>query len=362
MNNILLRYLLSGYVGSLIKVTLFFYCFGIILHLFEEIEFFKDLNVSIFQPLLLTLLYIPGMVIQLLPFIIFISTMDFIKTIRNNKDLLTMKIYGFSNLKIFFILAFTSFIIGWLILLLLNPITSSMSKYYEKSKSNYAKDVDHLVNFNKNGLWIKENLKQGQRIISAKNKPEKNLKNIVIFNFDENYNLTNKITSKSANIETNEWILHDVLILKIENGISKRESRDTMKINSIYTFEKLTNLFKNFDTLSFVDLLINYQNLINNGYNKIFLNQSLHSLLSMPFFLFIMSALGCILIMNTLKKSNNFKIIIIGLITCVIIYYLKDLSIALGQTNRISLTLAIWIPIIVISMFSFIGILQINEK
>ena len=54
--------------------------------------------------------------------------------------------------------------------------------------------------------------------------------------------------------------------------------------------------------------------------------------------------------------------IIIGLIACVLIYYLKDLSIALGQTNRIPLTLANWIPVIVIGIFSFIGILQINEK
>ena len=41
-----------------------------------------------------------------------------------------------------------------------------MSKYYEKTKSNYyARDIDHLVTFNKNGLWIKENIVNGTRII-----------------------------------------------------------------------------------------------------------------------------------------------------------------------------------------------------
>ena len=43
-------------------------------------------------------------------------------------------------------------------------------------------------------------------------------------------------------------------------------------------------------------------------------------------------------------------------------YYFKDLSIALGQTNRISLPLASWMPIFAIGLFSSIGILQINEK
>ena len=42
-----------------------------------------------------------------------------------------------------------------------------MSKYYEETKSNYSKDINHLVSFNRNGLWIKENIKSKQRIINA---------------------------------------------------------------------------------------------------------------------------------------------------------------------------------------------------
>ena len=99
------------------------------------------------------------MIIQLLPFIIFITSMKFIIDIKNNKDLLTIKVFGISNFKVFFLISFISFFIGWISLFLLNPITSSMSKYYEKIKANYSKDIDHLVSFNKNGLWIKENLK-----------------------------------------------------------------------------------------------------------------------------------------------------------------------------------------------------------
>ena len=66
--------------------------------------------------------------------------------------------------------------------------------------------------------------------------------------------------------------------------------------------------------MSFLDLLINYKNLLNNGYNKPFLNQSLHTMLSMPFFLFLMTGLAAILTMNTLKRSDNIKYIILGLL------------------------------------------------
>ena len=80
------------------------------------------------------------------------------------------------------------------------------------------------------------------------------------------------------------------------------------------------------------------------------------------FFLFIMTALAAIMAFGTLKKSNNVKLIIIGIITCVIVFYLKDLSLALGKTNRISLVLASWMPILIIGVFSSIGILQVNEN
>ena len=38
-----------------------------------------------------------------------------------------------------------------------------MATFYEKTKSNYSKDIDHLVNFNKNGLWIKEELPKAKK-------------------------------------------------------------------------------------------------------------------------------------------------------------------------------------------------------
>ena len=141
MNSILVKYMLKGYLSNFLKIILFFYCFGIILNLFEEIEFFKEQDTSILTPLFLTILFIPGMILKLLPFIIFLSSLKFLMDIRNNKDLLSIKVFGFSNIKIFFILAFTSFILGWAILVFVSPITSSMSKYYEKTKSNYSKDI-----------------------------------------------------------------------------------------------------------------------------------------------------------------------------------------------------------------------------
>ena len=209
--------------------------------MFEEIEFFKNINVSILTPRYLQV-FLYKYDHKILPFIIFYK-MWFLLKIRNNRDLITLKVFGYSNLKIFFILAFTSFILGWLVLIIANPITSSLSKYYEKTKSDYSRDIDHLVTFNKNGLWIKENLKDKQRIISAAKPKGLNLIDVTIFHLDKNSNLIEKITSKEANIKENKWILRNVSIFKPENGLLQ-EKIELYNIVSIYNYEKINSLFK----------------------------------------------------------------------------------------------------------------------
>ena len=48
MNKIITKYLLTNFFKSILIWVSIFYCFGIILSLFEEIEFFKNLNVSLY--------------------------------------------------------------------------------------------------------------------------------------------------------------------------------------------------------------------------------------------------------------------------------------------------------------------------
>ena len=85
-------------------------------------------------------------------------------------------------------------------------------------------------------------------------------------------------------------------------------------------------------------------------------------MLTLPFFLCLMTAIASILTMGALKRADNFKFIFVGLIIIVIIYYFKDLSLALGLTDRVPLGLAIWSPILALTFFTLIGLLQINEK
>ena len=163
-------------------------------------------------------------------------------------------------------------------------------------------------------------------------------------------------------LKKKNWVLDDVVVSDLKNEIFVKNKIDRLFIISNYDYAKINTLFNNADTVSFIDLTLKKSELLEIGYNEAFLKENLHSMLSIPFFLFLMTALATVLAMISLRRYEGFKFFILGFIISILIYYFKDFSLALGKTDRIPIVLAIWSPVIALSLFTLIGVLQINEK
>ena len=360
MNKIINKYLIINYLKTIINTVLIFLALGIILNLFEEIEFFKNLNQSFSLPFILSLSVVPTLILDLLPFVVFLSAMFYFIHIRSNKDLLSIKVFGYSNLKITFIIAFFAFLFGCFVLIIVNPFTSGLVKYYEIEKAKYTRDIDHLISINKNGVWIKEVDNVGYKIINAEKIEGDILSKISIYIFDKNNKVIKRLESKSAIISKNPWLMKNVTVFDFETN--KKTNFEILKFNSDKTFDKINSLYRNLNTLSFISLIKNYQKLNDVGYSKKLLKEQIHKFISLPFFLFLMVVLASIFTIGTVTVKQNYYYLILSILISVIIFYFKDLSIALGQTGKVSLTLSIWMPLIAISLFCSIGVIQINEK
>ena len=75
-----------------------------------------------------------------------------------------------------------------------------------------------MVNFTKNGLWIRENTENYKRIIFASKPDGIYLLNVEIFHIDQNMNLIEKINSKRVNIKNNNWITRKCYSIEIFRG------------------------------------------------------------------------------------------------------------------------------------------------
>ena len=61
-------------------------------------------------------------------------------------------------------------------------------------------------------------------------------------------------------------------------------------------------------------------------------------------------------------KENNLTYIFITIITCIVVYFFNDFSAALGETERLSVEIAVWMPILIIFIFSAAGMIYANQK
>ena len=63
-------------------------------------------------------------------------------------------------------------------------------------------------------------------------------------------------------------------------------------------------------------------------------------------------------------KYNKSKIfnIIIGILMSVSIYYINYFFNIMGTNERVPIFLSVWFPMFILSLFTIIGLLKINEK
>jgi lipopolysaccharide export LptBFGC system permease protein LptF len=88
-----------------------------------------------------------------------------VKFLRNN-EVTPMSLSGFSKNFITLVPGIFSLILGILIVLILSPITSELSKYYETVKTKYSAN-ENLIIMSDTGIWIKENKNDNTNIIRA---------------------------------------------------------------------------------------------------------------------------------------------------------------------------------------------------
>ena len=362
MNNTIINtYLISEFLKTFINIVLIFCCLGLIMNLFEEINFFKNYEVGILMPISLSLMVIPSILINLLPFILFLSSMVVFIKLKDNRDIIALKTFGFSNINFLILFSLASIFISIVILFVFNPLTSATVKYYEDIKGRYDLDKSHLASINSNGIWIREKDGNNINIIKSERLEGIQLINVSIYKFNENYILSSRIDASEARISENPWILQNGRKIDFQKE-NKIEDFLTFKFESTFNVEKLNSIYSNLDTVSFFNLITNMESLVIKGYNPTLLIEKKHFYLSLPFFLVLMVCLASMFTLNTNDRRQNTYYILLSIIVCVIIFYFKNFSTALGTTEKIPIILSVWSPVIILSLFCSVGVMQINDK
>ena len=355
------KYLSKEFIKIVITVSIVFFCLGFIMNIFEEINFFKDFDITISTPIILSFLFVPSLLNNFFPFVILISGIWFFLKIRKTDELTAMNVSGMSNLSIIIIPSILSIILGIFFVTALNPITSLLVKKYETVKGNYEKEQDYLATVTVNGIWIKERGLEANYMIRASHLEKENLMGVTIYEFDKDNNFTRRIEADSANITSLRWVLKNIKVIN-SDGITLTEPIENPYYFSMYDIKKIKSLYSNLDTISFWDLEHEIDLLKQRGYSTREMQVKLHRSLAFPFFLLSMVLLSSVFTLETTFKDDNWTYLFLTIASSVLIFFFNDFSAALGKTDKLPIELSVWMPIVIIFVFSFVGIIHANQK
>ena len=360
-NFIVNKYLAKEFFKIVINTSLIFFCLGFVLNLFEEINFFKDLEVGINIPIILSTLFVPSLLYNMFPFVILISGIWFFLRIKKTDEIIALKVSGISNFSIIIIPSIVSIILGILIITAFNPITSILVKKYEIIKGSYEKDQEYLAAITVNGIWIREKNINKNNIIRSSNLNNENLIRVTIYEFDKENNFIKRIEAKSADISSFNWILKEVTIIDADgNYLSSNISR--LDYISMYDIQKIKSLYSNLDTISFWNLKNEIQLLEARGYSTREMEAKFQRSFAFPFFLLSMVLLSGVFTLGMTFKESNWSYVFIAIITSVLVFYFNDFSAALGKTEKLPILISVWMPIVIIFIFSGAGVIHANQK
>ena len=231
------KYLSKEFLKVVINMSLGFLCLGFFLNLFEEINFFKDYDIGIKLPLILSMLFVPSLFYNMFPFVILLSGIWFFLKIKKTDEIIAIKIAGISNFSVIILPSIISLILGIFFVTSVNPITSLMVKKYETMKGSYELDQDYLAAITVNGIWIKEKNNEKNNIIKASKLENEKLINVTIYEFDKDHNFVKRIEADSANIKILEWNLKNVKIIN-SDGITISENIENISYISLYDIDR----------------------------------------------------------------------------------------------------------------------------
>ena len=315
---------------NLIIITIFV----LFLNLLEISRILEKENTTLGFFLLLSLLKLPTIISEIIPFVVILSIAFLFKNLITNNELISIRNMGFSILDIFKPIAIAIFLFGLFILLFINPLAANFENNFNNLTSKKYPNM-YSIKFINEGMWIK-NISEGNNInyinISKINLDNMNAEEIKILNINNKFNKI--IIAEKGEIIDKIFKLQNVSIFNINND----------------KFEKVEfyNLILNFDKSNIIDSILNFKFIPFYKYKKHVNNLkkfNLHSSeVSLYYLSEILKPIFLVIIGFTVmgfsgkfkRNESFFKVLFISILIGFLIFLLKEIVTTLTTTMKIS--------------------------
>ena len=296
-----------------------------------------------------------------IPFAVLIGTVLTFTRLSRSQEMVIARSSGISVWQFLAPAIITSFLMGLIIIAVINPISCAMLARYERIEDRLFAGRANVMSVSKSGLWLKQKEADGgETIIHSMHASslEGNLNQAILFFFSPEGKFIKRVDADHALLDHGVWKLDKVTLTPANQDVQRMEHAD---IPTTLTLEQIQESFASPETLSFWALPGFIQTLQEAGFSALRHQLYYRSLLVLPFFLSAMVLVGALFSLSVPRFAKTSRLMGGSVLTGFLIYFINDIVSAFGLSGSIPLSLAAFAPIAIITLISLGFLLHLED-
>jgi lipopolysaccharide export system permease protein len=316
-------------------------------------------DISVSTVMTLVLLKLPFLLEQLLPFIVLFSCMFTLWRLNRGSEIIVMRAAGISIWQILAPIAFASLMIGLFDLTTVNPMTATFLNQYEKLKNQEIRGYKDGIAISETGIWLRNREKNENALtlrIGHVDFDAKTIHNVSLFEYvKEDDDALNQRIDAESGVFIDNGILFKNAWISPAGGQIHQQDQYFLSTNIPYSRLHESNLSP--DSLSFWQLPSYIHLLKRSGLDTRHYSMQWHSLLARAFWLAAMVVLAAMWTLRPVRQGGTYLLLAFGAGTGFILYFIRDITFAMGQAGTLPLILCAWLPVILSAVIGSVSLL-----
>jgi len=310
--------------------------------------------------LTMSLFKLPHLTEKILPFAFLFGAMFSLTKLTKNHELVVVRAAGLSVWQFLAPAIIIAALSGVFLVTIYDQAAASLYAQFERLQTRYNTGKSSLLQVSAEGLWLRQGDQQSQSVIHATGIKASGtqLQNVIIFLYKNNDTWVGRIDAKAATLKKGYWDISDATISTLART---SEFYPTYRLNTSLTVVQILDSFASPDTMSFWDLPEFIKMAKNAGFSARRHRLHWHSILSTPILLCAMVLIAASVSLRFTRLGGVSKMLIAGVMAGFVLYFVADVSFALGLSGSLPVPLAAWAPTFVALLLGLATLFHLED-
>jgi len=364
-----MSFTLSLYIGRLflVRTGIVLGALLVILFLGDAVEMLRQHasrdTVTPIAALGLSLLKLMNITEKALPLAVLVGAMWSFTALNRQKELVVARASGVSAWQFLAPAVALSVVAGAFVVLIYNPVAATMFSQYARLEAQWLRGQTSQIAVSETGLWLRQAESGDHAVLHALRIDDRGdillgLEDVTVIAFAGANVFDRYITAESARLEEPFWHFEDAYVTPA-NGAP--EHHETLTLPTTLTRDQIRESFASPETLSVFELPQFIEQAEEAGLSAARHKVHWYSILATPLLFLAMVMIAATFSLRTARLTGFVGLAAAAAGTGFGLFFIADVTAAMGQTGVVPAALAAWAPTFVALLFGTTALLHLED-